>query len=1121
MCDLETYRANIGNFHLSTHKTNPVCLSDLTWKVASNPHLLLCIIITLLLQCGDIESNPGPDNRNEENLSDISSRSSYHSTHQPNNHIHILHINSQSLRKNFDAVESQSIGYDVVCLTETWLNPSIEDSSIKLCGFNPPFRKDRPDGYGGVAIYISEHLAAIPRPDLDVPSLEALWVELRHPKMKALFCCTYRPPKSPVKYWNLIDESIDKARSTDIIHQFILGDLNDDQLTPRSKLNSILTKHNFTQLIKEVTHSTPTSNKCIDIIATTSTNFVTSAGALPQLASKHKPVQATLKIKKPLLKCYNREVWSTKNVDWEKLNTDLANQNWETTLAQPDLNSMLDTWANEYLSVVKNHIKRTNVLIRPSEPKWMTKELRHLLRKRNRLHKIANKKGTPTTWENFRKARNELKDKIRQAKTDHTTRTTEKIQQRNITNPKVWWSLVKEFYQKQASSRNLSKPLNVNGKVISEDTEKANVLNNYFVQQTNIQSNGISPPNLPNTGTSHLNTINIKASTVKDMTEILNTSKSCGPDPISPLLIKKTGKTIAPILAKIFNYSIKSSVFPDKWKLAFVVPIHKKGDESDTKNYRPISLLPCLSKVFERCVFKDIFNYLHKNNRLSKLQAAYSPCNSTEYQLLELYHLISKAMDEDKTVRFVFCDVSKAFDRVWHDGLIVKLKSMGIGGSLLKWFRSYLDNRKQIVVVNGCESRMMNLNAGVPQGSILGPLLFLIYINDICSVVQSNIRLYADDSIIFAIGKDQTEIAANLNADLERITKWAQDWLVTFNPNKTESMLFSRNLTQKPQLLMNNIPILEVDTHKHLGCHLDSNAKWTTHINEIVTKAGRRVDILRGLKYRLDRRSLEILYCSFIRPILEYGQAVWSNCTLAQKESIESIQLSAIHVITGAIKGTSTQKLYNESCFTSTIERRDRHCLTIYYKIYHGHTPSYLRELLPPRRNTSTYALRHKNKLGTIKCKTITYSNTFIPRMTRHWNTLESSITYVGSLPDLKRMLKKDDKRVPQRFYQGDRKWSTILTRMRLGCSPLKHDLFMMRIIQSEDCDCGHHCEDTFHFFFVCPQYTHIRQILNEIHPSVTHTVNNFLFGMNNVNNIINNNLLNTVLKYIRLSNRF
>ena len=152
----------------------------------------------------------------------------------------------------------------------------------------------------------------------------------------------------------------------------------------------------------------------------------------------------------------------------------------------------------------------------------------------------------------------------------------------------------------------------------------------------------------------------------------------------------------------------------------------------------------------------------------------------------------------------------------------------------------------------------------------------------------------------------------------------------------------------------------------------------------------------------------------------------------------------SIRVITGAIKGTSTQRLYNESCFTNTIERRDRHCLIIYYKIYHGHTPSYLRELLPPRRNTNTYALRNRNNLSTIKCKTTTFGNTFIPRMTRHWNTLESNATYIGSLPDLKRMLKKDDKQVPQRFYQGDRKWTNIHTQMRLGCSPLRHDLFTM-----------------------------------------------------------------------------
>ena len=336
------------------------------------------------------------------------------------------------------------------------------------------------------------------------------------------------------------------------------------------------------------------------------------------------------------------------------------------------------------------------------------------------------------------------------------------------------------------------------------------------------------------------------------------------------------------------------------------------------------------------------------------------------------------------------------------------------------------------------------------------------------------------------------------------------------------SLYFSNKKVTCPRLLLNNIPILEVKSHKHLGCHLDSNSKWNTHIAEILAKAGRRVDILRGLKYKLDRRSLEILYTSFIRPILEYAQSVWSNCNNTHKSSIESIQLSAMRVITGAIRGTSHRKLYAETGFVSTADRRDRHNLIIFYKIYHGHTPNYLKELLTARRHQlHDYGLRNNNQLTTLNTRTVNFYNTFLPQMTRIWNALDNGIKYIGSLQDFINHMRRNDIKIPKYYYSGPRKWQLIHTRMRLGCSPLRHDLYSMKILPSEDCECGHNCEDVFHYFFVCPQYTHCRHILGNIHPSVEHSVENFLFGKNSVSLAINKSLFNTITSFIKLSNRF
>lgn len=217
----------------------------------------------------------------------------------------------------------------------------------------------------------------------------------------------------------------------------------------------------------------------------------------------------------------------------------------------------------------------------------------------------------------------------------------------------------------------------------------------------------------------------------------LDISKACGPDLINPRLLKCASNELCAPITKLFNKLLQESMFPNCWKDANVIPLYKKGDPSDVKNYRPISLCSILGKVFEKCILKYLNIFLSENNIITNLQSGFRTGDSTICQLIDISNDIVKALDSGKEVRVFFCDISKAFDRVWHTGLLVKLRAIGISGKLLLWFENYLSNRRNRVTITNGTSEWLNINAGVPQGSILGPILFLIYINDIVLDINS------------------------------------------------------------------------------------------------------------------------------------------------------------------------------------------------------------------------------------------------------------------------------------------------------------------------------------------------------------------------------------------------
>ena len=478
-------------------------------------------------------------------------------------------------------------------------------------------------------------------------------------------------------------------------------------------------------------------------------------------------------------------------------------------------------------------------------------------------------------------------------------------------------------------------------------------------------------------------------------------------------------------------------------------------------------------------------------------------------------------MDQGKEVRVVFCDISKAFDKVWHKGLLHKLESAGITGILLDWFKSYLSGRSQRVCIRGKQSDLAPILAGVPQGSILGPLLFLIFINDIISDIESNIRLFADDTCLYIDIDDPIESTDALSRDLTKLSSWARKWKVDFSPSKTFSLMFSRlreNASAINPLTFLNKIIANVNSHKHLGLTLRKDCLWRDHIDTIVSKASKRLDVLQSLKNKLDRRALQTIYFAFIRPILEYSNIVFCNLLEGEADELEAIQLRAARIVTGARRGTSHALLYLETGWEKLSIRRTRHQLIQFYKIINGIAPQYLRDLIPSRVGSSSrYPLRNSDNLTLIKATTNNYHDSFLPSTTVLWNSLSLDIRQSPTLSSFKASLRGRDTRPPTFYFQGTRINQIIHCQLRLGCSTLNGHLFANHCIPDPACDCGASNESTYHYFFLCPIFEQHR---NRYITPLNAPLNVLLYGDSSESLQFNCNIFEQVHYYIGATSR-
>ena len=660
-------------------------------------------MFTLLILSGDVHPNPGPETQSETNSDTFIESSSFDSSVFRKS-LSIVHYNVQSVLHKLDILSVELQHFDVLTFSETWLNDSVNTCDIMINSYQKPERKDRErDSHGGVLIYIKENIPYKRRLDLEINQLECIWIELFLNKKHVLIGTFYRPPNSDLLYSQSIEDSIHLAVDTNIKNIIITGDLNHNmlqELTSR-KINSLCQQFSLSQVIQEPTHYTESSSSLIDLFLVTNENDVVLSGVgdpfLNQQHRYHCPIYALFNFQKPKIKTFKRMIWKYDQGDYNKLRHDISNSDFKS-FEHNNINIYAQNITKHIISTCKNCIPNKTITVRPSEPLWITSEIKRNIRSRKRAYKKAKCTQLSHHWTKFRRIRNTTIELIRKAKKLHNEKLKDKLRSDSL-SPKDWWKTLKHIINQ--NTENSIPPLKVDEQYVQNDLEKANLLNNFFQQQTLLDEGGKNPPHLESTNTDTLSNVVLTPLEVQTVLNILPLGKAAGPDGINNRILRELAFELSVPLCQLFNYSLNMCKVPDVWKQANVCAVFKKGDRSLVSNYRPISLLNTLEKVFERIIYKHVYNFFKDSNILSDLQSGFRPGDSTTNQLTYLYNCYCKALDAGKEVRVVFFDISKAFDRVWHKGLIVKLKAVGISGNLLSWFKDYLTNRCQRVILPG------------------------------------------------------------------------------------------------------------------------------------------------------------------------------------------------------------------------------------------------------------------------------------------------------------------------------------------------------------------------------------------------------------------------------------